>query len=255
MVELDVEHRGEKIGLRLWTLGFWTQETILELYAGEGNLSELYAPKCRKLVCVEKDDEVFGKLRDRLHAWNVEAHNCDNMEYLEEFHEPEITFVDFDAFGCPNFQIAKFFERHPVTRAIVVNATDGSLLNLQRGANIDLEKYYSLNFSLKGHLGNRALAAKRGLRRLLPWLVETFVHTLAARYGFSTQFVYHAMSNRSNVLYYGFIAYPDAETSLWATGKTPVLRFKKDVVFPIKTMRRHLKGLDPSHLDSLDTPT
>jgi len=85
------------------------------------------------------------------------------------------------------------------------------------------------------------LAAKHGLRRLLPWLAETFIHTLAAKYGFSTHFVYHAMSGRSNVLYYGFIAYPGSATSLWATGKTPVLRFKKDVRVPVKTMRRHSK--------------
>jgi hypothetical protein len=239
--ELDLEHRGEKIGLRLWTLGFWTQETILDLYAGEGNLSRLYAPYCRKLVCVEKDEGAFKRLEETLQADNVELHNCDNMEYLEEFDEPEVTFVDFDAFGCPNTQIAKFFEKHIVTKAVMVNVTDGSLLNLQRGANIDLEKHYLLNLFPRERLGDRDLAAKRGLRRLLPWLVETFVHSLAARYGFSTHFVYHAMSDRSNVLYYGFIAYPETSTSLWATGKTPVLRFKRDVRVPVKTMRKHLK--------------
>jgi len=171
----------------------------------------------------------------------VELHSCDNMEYLEEFHELEITFADFDAFGCPNAQIAKFFENHPVTRAIMVNVSDGSLLNLQRGATIDLEKYYLLNLFPKGLLDDRDLVAKRGLKRLLPWLVETFIHSLAAKYGFSTHFVYHAMSNRANVLYYGFIAYPETMTSLWATGKTPVLRFKRDVRIPVKTMRKHLK--------------
>jgi len=203
LVELDIEHRGEKIGLRLWTLGFWTQETVLDLYSGEGNLSRLYAPQCRKLICIEKDEEVFKRLQRALQADNLELHNCDNMEYLEAFHEPEITFVDFDAFGCPNAQVAKFFERHQVTRAVMVNVTDGSLLNFNRGASIDIEKYYLLNVFPKEQLNERDLQAKRGLKRLLPWMVETFIHALAARYGFSTYFVYHAMSSRSNVLYYG----------------------------------------------------
>jgi len=50
--------------------------------------------------------------------------------------------VDFDAFGCPNEQITKFFPAYPVRRAPVMSITDGMLLNFRTSRSADLEKYY-----------------------------------------------------------------------------------------------------------------
>jgi len=239
---LDLLNRGEKIKLRLWTYGFWRQGTVLDLFAGEGNLSMLYAPGCERLICVEEDAEVFGKLRMNMGGFgNAILVNRDNMGFLAELDESDLTFVDFDAYGCPNRQLERFFEKQPVERALMVNVTDGTLLNLNRLATIDLEEHYLINLFPKGYLSRSDFNSKRGLRRILPWLQRTFINLLAAKHGFNTHFLYHAMNREANVTYYGFIAYPEARTSLWATGMTPTIRFRKDEESLIKTLRKIVK--------------
>lgn len=230
----DLSDRQDKIRLRLWTLGFWRQETVLDLYAGEGNLSRLYAPKCERLVCVEKDGEVFKRLCENIQGFgNVSFVNDDNMSFLETVDEIEdVSFADFDAYGCPNKQIMKFFEKVPVQRAIMVNVTDGGFFNLRRMANMDLEELYLVNIPKEEY------DAKRRIARLMPTLQEQFIHTLAMKHGFSTHFLYHAMNREANATYYGFIAYPEASTSLWAAGQTPTIRFRKDEESLIRTLRK-----------------
>jgi hypothetical protein len=126
----------------LFQFSFWKQETVLDLYAGEENLSRLYAPRCERFVCVEKDIEAFKELKRNLSGFhNAALVNCDNMDYLESLDEEKISFVDFDAYGGPNLAIIKFFEKSSVDKVIMVNATDGVLINLSRMANVDLEKY------------------------------------------------------------------------------------------------------------------
>ncbi|MEM2094590.1 MAG: hypothetical protein QXI32_04775, partial [Candidatus Bathyarchaeia archaeon] len=158
---------------------------------------------------------------------------------------PDVSFVDFDAYGCPNQQIIKFFENYPVKHAVVVNVTDGSLLNMKRLATIDLGKYYLVNLYGKGHLNERDFNSKRGLRILLPWLQETFIHLLAVKYGFNTCFLYHAMNSMANCTYYGFIAYPAIEVALinlgWATGKTPIIKYRSDEEASIRSLRKQMK--------------
>jgi len=231
--QLDFLNRQEKIRLRLWTLGFWRQGTVLDLYAGEGNLSRLYAPQCEKLICVENELEAYNKLQSNMKGFqNTSLIFEDNMDFLEELDEPGVSFVDFDAYGCPNQQIMKFFENYPVTRAIMVNVTDGGFFNLRRMANIDLGELYLVNIPRK------AWNTKRGISRLMPTLQEQFIHTLAMKHGFSTSFVYHAMNREANTTYYAFIAYPEASTSLWAAGQTPTIRFRKDEESLVKTLRK-----------------
>lgn len=250
ITSLDESNREEKIQLRLWTFGLFPQRTVLDLYAGEGNLSRLYAKDCSHLVCVEQDPEVFGKLVENMRGTESKPDllNEDNQQFLEKVAEiPDVTFVDFDAYGCPNVQIAEFFENYPVTHGIVVNVTDGSLLNLKRVASIDLAKHYLVNLYPKGYLTKRDFDSKRALRRLLPWLQETFIHLLAAKYGFNTCFLYHAMNSSANCTYYAFIAYPSIDVSLigqlgWVTGKTPLIRYRSDEKTDIKNLRKKMKG-------------
>jgi tRNA G26 N,N-dimethylase Trm1 len=246
---LDESSRAEKIQLRLWAFSLFPQRTALDLYAGEGNLSRLYAKGCSRLICVEQDPEVFKKLMENMRGTEVELEllNMDNQVFLDRVAEvPDVTFVDFDAYGCPNPQVAKFFENYPMRHGITVNVTDGSLLNLKRLATIDLAKHYLINLYPKGYLTKREFDSKRGLRRLLPWLQETFIHLLAAKYGFNTCFLYHAMNSAANCTYYGFIAYPDIEIPLtghlgWATGKTPLIRYKSDEKVEIKDFSKRTK--------------
>jgi len=50
----------------------------------------------------------------------------------------------------------------------------------------------------------------------------------------------------ANCTYYGFVAYPSVEVSLvdhlgWATGKTPLVRFRSDEKTDIKNLRKKMK--------------
>jgi hypothetical protein len=241
--ELQEKDRSEKERLRLWTLHFWRQATVLELFAGHGNLSGLYEPHCEKLICVEKDEKTFKQLATNLRSSTTELRCVDNLAFLTNVSNiPDVSFVDFDAYGCPNLQIQKFFANYPVKRAIMVNVTDGTLFNLSRTVNIDLNKYFLVNLYSKGRLNPEDYASKRRLRRVLPWLQENFIHLLAAKYGFNTLFLYHAMNHAANVTYYGFIAFPEIQVNLMAFGKTPVTRFKKDRGSLVKTIRKLMKA-------------
>ena len=240
--EREGEDRSEKARLRLWTFHFWWQETVVDLFAGLGSLSQLYAPHCEKLICVEKDETTFKQLTMNVQAPSAELRCIDNLDFLEGVGEiPAVSFVDFDAYGCPNLQIQKFFENYPVERAIMVNVTDGTLYNLSRTVNIDLNKYFLVNLYSAGRLSQADYESKRTLRRVLPWLQENFIHLLAAKHGFNTLFLYHAMNHAANVTYYGFIAFPETHVNLMAFGKTPITRFKKDRTSLVKTMMKTAK--------------
>ncbi len=227
--------------LRLWTYRFWKQLTVLDLFAGMGYLSEEYAKHgCERLICVEKNPEYFEALKKRMaHYPNAKLHSSDNLEWLRESvgEVKDVTYVDFDAFGCPNDQIRLFFENYPVDRAIMVNVTDGVILNLRRLASVKLERYL-LHLYPTGRLPREEFESKQELNRLLPWLQETFIHLLAAKHGLSTQTLYHAMNREATVTYYGFIAYPEVSTSLWAVGMTPTIRYRKDEESTVKTLRK-----------------
>jgi hypothetical protein len=149
-------------------------------------LSGLYEPHCEKLICVEKDEKTFKQLATNLRSSTTELRCVDNLAFLTNVSNiPDVSFVDFDAYGCPNLQIQKFFANYPVKRAIMVNVTDGTLFNLSRTVNIDLNKYFLVNLYSKGRLNPEDYASKRRLRRVLPWLQENFIHLLAAKYGFN----------------------------------------------------------------------
>jgi hypothetical protein len=243
--ELKQEDRSDKTRLRLWTFRFWRQETVLDLFAGEGGLSQTYVDAgCERLICVEKDKEIFQKLEAGalMQHSNIEFRCLDNMDFLENVGRiSDVSFVDFDAYGCPNLQIQRFFENYPVNRAIMVNVTDGTLYNLSRTVNINLKKYFLVNLYPSGRLSKKDYDSKRKLRRVLPWLQEHFIHLLAAKNGFNTFFLYHAMNNAANVTYYGFMAFPEIHVDLMAFGKTPITRFKKDRGSMIKTIKRLVK--------------
>jgi len=240
--EVEGEDRSDKERLRLWTFSFWRQATVLDLFAGLGRLSTLYAPHCEKLICVEKNEETFKQLATNLRSSNAELRCMDTLDFLEGVGEiPDVSFVDFDSYGCPNLAIIKFFENHPVKRAIIVNVTDGTLFNLSRTVNIDLNKYFLVNLYPKGRLSREDYDSKRKLRRVLPWLQENFIHLLATKHGFNTLFLYHAMNRAANVTYYGFMAFPEIHVNLMAFGKTPITRFKKDQGSMVKTIKKTVK--------------
>lgn len=237
-------HR-EKVKLRLWTFGLWKQQTVLDLYAGMGYLSEEYAKAgCDRLVCIEKSPKYFKALEDRMKTYpNVDLHNRDNKKFLERIRDlKNVTFVDFDAFGCPNHQIQLFFKNFSIDRAIMVNVTDGMIFRLKRYPSVHLDRHY-----LVGIPKEEAVKAKEHhIARLLPWLQEQFIHILALKHGFNTHFLYHAMSRETNVTYYGFIAYPECHVNLrWVTGKTPIITYGRDDrrEIPVKTLAREVKDI------------
>jgi hypothetical protein len=235
----NIPQHTEKIKLRLWTFGFWQQRTVLDLFSGMGFLSERYIQAgCKNLYCIEKEQEYFDEMKKRLDKYpNCAIYHGDNIKWSEANlgNIRDITFVDFDAFGCPNKQIQLFFKLYPIKeQAVIINVTDGGFYNLRRFSNIDVQETYLTKVSKEYDI-------KRRLSRLMPELQQQFIRTLAMQYDFNIHFLYHAMNDEANVCYYGFIAYPQTEVKIFGFGQSQTIRFKKDETSMIKTLKKLVK--------------
>ena len=109
--------------------------TVIEVYAGRGNLSsKVYASRGRRLVLLDSDakslQQAHGKLKGRV----VHETVCmDNVKWMNQEMNPrdypDVVLVDFDAFGCPAEPAKAFFNNYPVKRPMYVAFTDGSSLH------------------------------------------------------------------------------------------------------------------------------
>jgi hypothetical protein len=150
----------QKASLRLETFHwFHSHRTVLDLYSGEGHLATLYAPHCKRILCIERDPEKFKTRRERMttfpHATCLQTNNLELLTNLPNHITPgEVTYFDFDADGIPTQQVKLFFENYPITHALIVSLTDGMLLNFRASQSADLLKYY-LQDSYLGRGWNR----------------------------------------------------------------------------------------------------
>jgi len=109
--------------------------TVLEVYAGKGNLSSrLYARKGRRLILVDNDAESLQQAHRKLKGKALhETIAMDNVKWISEEMQLEalrdLRLVDFDAFGSPADPAKAFFDRYPVNQPLVVAFTDGSALH------------------------------------------------------------------------------------------------------------------------------
>jgi hypothetical protein len=105
--------------------------TVLELFAGRGNLSKAaFKPKARRFILVDADGEELAKALKATNGVETKAYVADNIDWCE--HElknerlSDLSYVDFDAFGSPAPAMKAFFENYKVKRPIYVGLTDGA---------------------------------------------------------------------------------------------------------------------------------
>lgn len=135
--------------------------TVLELFAGKGNLSkEVWAKKADKLVLVDKNkkflQQAHRKLKGKVKHETIVANN---KIWLRKVMTPEqlknVRVVDFDAFGSPALQAKRFFERFPIRRPMYVCFTDGSNIFLafhrkRKTGRKFLKEHYGADFKPEG---------------------------------------------------------------------------------------------------------
>jgi len=127
------ELNAEKHRQRAQAAGYLrNHHTILELYAGEGNLSEkVYAPlNPRRMVLVDDDAQALEKARARLARFGVkkEFHPMNNEQFIKRGflrRYPDISLVDFDAYGSPGRTVQLFFDNYRVRQPMIAALTDG----------------------------------------------------------------------------------------------------------------------------------
>jgi hypothetical protein len=128
--------------------------TILELYAGEGNLSErVYARlNPRRMVLVDDDQGALERARQRLAKFSIkkEFYPISNERFIKDHlgRYSDISLVDFDPYGSPGRTVAKFFERYRVRQPMIVALTDGLPVDMRPWRTIDYMDMYSLGKSV-----------------------------------------------------------------------------------------------------------
>jgi 16S rRNA G966 N2-methylase RsmD len=112
--------------------GLRRRGTVLELYAGKGNLTRgVYASKADRLIMVDQDPKALEKAYRRLggHRHKAELHAMDNEDYLDQVKPgdlKDLAVVDFDPFGSPGKAVQKFFSIYKVEKPLLVAITDGA---------------------------------------------------------------------------------------------------------------------------------
>jgi len=202
----------DKLNLRMQVYRMFPQKTVLDLFAGRGYLSSLYAPYCWRIICVEKDSEQFRflerNMRDYKHAVLI---NDDNLNFLETLDESNVTYVDFDAYGCPSFQIKKFFEKNPIRQALIISVTDGMLLNFRTWSSADLSRYYLQDFyqSLGERYGDHdRYHVTRSLGEYLFEIQRRFIDILCMRYQAQANCLYFKVKPSNTVAYSAYLILP-----------------------------------------------
>jgi len=107
--------------------------TVLELFAGRGNLSqEVWSKKANDIVLVDKNKKFLAtadkKLKGKVKHETIVANN---IKWLQNEMEPHklknLKAVDFDAFGSPAKQVKAFFDNYPVKKSMLVCLTDSNI--------------------------------------------------------------------------------------------------------------------------------
>ncbi|MEM3737536.1 MAG: hypothetical protein QXJ75_05585 [Candidatus Bathyarchaeia archaeon] len=200
-----------KVSLRMQAYNLLApHEVVLDLFAGKGLLSWLYAKGCRRLISVEKNPEYFKVLKRNMSEYpHAICLQRDNLEFLESGDlaelEGHITYVDFDAFGCPSLQVQRFFERYRVERAMVVSLTDGILFNFRRHGSADLRRYYLQDFYVGGE---PECGVTQSLGEYLFTIQSNFINILCMRWGLAAHPLYFKVNERSTATYSSYLILP-----------------------------------------------
>jgi len=110
-VAADLEEK--KLKQRLQLVKHLKEKGIfLELFAGKGYLSQVYANYASQLILVDENEDYLREAQKKLGHIPTRIFCKDNIDFIREDLPKfqDLVFVDFDAFGCPAKQIKAFFE-------------------------------------------------------------------------------------------------------------------------------------------------
>ena len=135
-------------------------QTILELYAGEGNLSEkVYAPlNPRRMVLVDDDARALEKAKVRLARFGVkkEFYPMTNEQFIKRGYlrkYPDVSLVDFDAYGSPGRTVQLFFDNYRVRQPMIAALTDGFPTDMRPWKQVNWSDMYALKQARPPTLG------------------------------------------------------------------------------------------------------
>jgi len=170
-------YRDERVKVREAAIKACKDKNVaLELYSGNGDMSNIYSNSGFNLV-VTVDKDKNSEAQFKIPAMNY----LDRLEIAIELGAEKdlhkIDLVDFDAYGNPNLEVQRFFEIVKDKMApIVVVITDGLGLKMKRSRDMKLlrqrflisgeEAYIDYRYSWKFH----------------PELTRFFMKTVAKKY-------------------------------------------------------------------------
>lgn len=94
----------------------------IEIYSGKGVLTSLYTEKFNEVITNDIDKTLDAQ-------YHMKAD-----KFIKEvvFQQEKIDLLDYDAWGCPSFELILFFENIKQHLPIVINYTDGLGMWLKR---------------------------------------------------------------------------------------------------------------------------
>ena len=206
--------------MRMQVYQMFPQKLVLDLFAGKGLLAQLYAPHCKKILCVEKDPELFEALKRNMKRFRDRAVllNQDNMDVLddlprilENLGRLPVTYVDFDPYGCPSPQIQKFFDIYQPKQNVAIVLTDGILLNFRTWSSADLRKYYLQDFYVDvgpKYSNDDQYHVTRKLGEYLFQIQKNFIDILCMRHDLQSHPLFFKVKRSNTVVYSAYLIMP-----------------------------------------------
>lgn len=159
--------------------------TVLEAYAGKGNLTDtVYAKAADKVVLVDKNQQALNRATAKLKGKvKTETVCMDNTKWLENEMSPSelhnLKLIDFDAFGSPADPMKAFFKRFPVKHKMFVAVTDGSksYIGFNKGAAAKswLRRNYGIDLNASGSREDQVR------------ILDNFMQVLGRHHGFNVK--------------------------------------------------------------------
>ena len=185
---------------------------VLELYAGEGQLTNIYAKdkSVGKVIMVDKDAKALKKAERQLKGKvRREIVVADNRRWLEEEMDPKklrkLKLVDFDTFGSPAETVRIFFDNYPVTQPLLVALTDGSSLFLGFNQTAKGRRWIKEHYNVD-LLPRRKGKAKWGTRGQQIEVLDKFMRAQGRKHGFKVTPI--NVAGRERTIYAGYKVSP-----------------------------------------------
>jgi hypothetical protein len=184
---------------RILAAAIKSHKTILELFAGEGHISEVYAGMGKRHILVDDDEEALTKAKDRVAG--VKAHASKNVKWMDEHlgEFDDITLVDFDPYGNPADTIKHFFNLYKIHEPMAVAITDGTGTNLKPWFYHRMWEKYEVD-------------RETHYRERIPKLLTSLMTDLGKKHGFTVDEVNDVWGgsgqNKTQVYYCGYLIKP-----------------------------------------------